>query len=404
MSEGGSSASCSADALFLQSSAAESDFATFYSLLNGDNASYAERYAELPALQPAGRFVRRLRASDRGAAFHQKLRCLKPAQRLDELRREHAFDRDLLMLDLQRGRSCQHKLCRSTKCGLHVRDGVVTPEEAAALVAHGEGVLAAAGDDAADARKPYIRVDFMRSAQHGSLSGHVLQLRVAERMRRVAAGAFNLPLERVGLAETLLALRRTDIPPAPPAQPAEARSLSTDRSAVGSTMAERGSERWAEEMSAVADSEDASESFWHVDEALAPHFHFSTILWLSRQGEDFEGGELAFMHNSSVAWLLVEPAVGRAAFFTSGWENVHGIQPLTSGRRWALSVPLFVNDELQGHAQVRRLEAESAQARGEALPHGRRFREHCVTPVDKYAYQQCRAQWAGMLSGERSRH
>ena len=32
-----------------------------------------------------------------------------------------------------------------------------------------------------------VRVDFMRSAHNGSASGHVLTLRVAERIRRLAA-------------------------------------------------------------------------------------------------------------------------------------------------------------------------------------------------------------------------
>ena len=95
---------------------------------------------------------------------------------------------------------------------------------------------------------------------------------------------------------------------------------------------------------------------------------------------------------------MVEPRVGRAAFFSSGWENVHGIHPLTRGTRWALSVPLFVHDDLDRTAEARRLEAASAAARGESLPHGQRFLERCVAPADKWAYQQCRAEWASALT------
>jgi hypothetical protein len=35
----------------------------------------------------------------------------------------------------------------------------------------------------------------------------------------------------------------------------------------------------------------------HVDESLAPHFHFSTVLWLSDGGgADFGGGELSLSY------------------------------------------------------------------------------------------------------------
>ena len=389
--------SCSADGLFASSASAEADMISFRSLLAADLQNYTDRIAALaPAMQPTGNFVKRIKANERGSVFDRSFKCLKPAKDLADLNWQHAFDRELLMLKLRRGRVCDHELCKQTKCGLHVRDGIVTREEAAALVAHGDGILESEGSAARDVDKPYVRVDFLRSAHNGSISGHVLTLRVAERIRRLASKAFGLPLERVGLAETLLALRRTDMPqslPRSPPKPAPSPSA-----ASSSSMAQRGSDDWNEEGQAVADSADAYESFWHCDEALAEHFHFSTILWLSEQGEDFDGGELAFLHNSTIAWLLVEPSVGRGAFFSSGWENVHGIHPLTRGRRWALSVPLMVSDELKVNNEARRLEEAQAASKGERVRDGTRFRELCVAPADKHAYQRCRAEWASVLS------
>jgi hypothetical protein len=427
---------CSARAsLFLEAASAEADMSTFREILDQDGQLYEERTNLLRAkLHPSGTSVQRLKATETGAAFVRNLTCLRPARKLSDLSRRHSFDRDLLSLKLKRGRVCQHALCHRSHCGLHVRDGVITREEAEVLTAHGQGVLHAEGDEARDARRPYVRVDFMRSAQNGSLEGHVLMLRVAERVRRLAAAAFGLPLARVGVAETLLALRRTDMPrlgtssaaapshrgggaplPSGGGVSSSGSVAMTVDSAGAATLADRGGPRWAEEAQA---HDEGSETAYHCDESLAPHFHFSTIVWLSDYRSDFSGGELSFLYNRSWAWLVVEPTVGRAAFFSSGWENIHGIKPLESGSRWALSVPLMVNDEL---AQIRRArhvgereremaaadeevdgeaDEEEETASGEQVGRmgGQRFRDACVLPVDKADYQRCRAEWANELT------
>ena len=51
------------------------------------------------------------------------------------------------------------------------------------------------------------RVDFKESATLGTLAGHLLGLRVTERLRRIVADAFGLPTERVRLAEHFLTIR-----------------------------------------------------------------------------------------------------------------------------------------------------------------------------------------------------
>lgn len=427
--------------LFTTEAAAAVDYSLLRDAIEQDMLLYEARRRALPAaLQPSGAYVQRLKAVTKGASYHKNLTCLMPRHKLSELSRRHSFDRDLLDLKLVRGRACGHALCSLDRCGLHVFDGVVTAAEAAELVAHGKGVLDSEGGAARDVTEhwPYVRVDFMRSARNGSTAGHVLSLRVAERMRRVAAETFGLPLHRLGVAETLLALRRIGEKPMPadiqiypsrtrdearaahaaasggvgvdPADPAGASAVTAVASPVPITLAERGSERFAAEAAADGNAQGSAESNYHCDESLAPHFHFSSIVWLNEHGADFGGGELEFLHNRTWAWMVVEPAVGRAAFFSSGWENVHGIKPLTRGQRWALSVPFYVYDPPptadgsgtsgegegegggsdDGATQAVQRPIAAARARTDRV----RFRSNCVHPVDKHAYQACRQEWA----------
>jgi len=346
--------------LFAEPASAEMDLAAFRALADSDITAYHARVGGLRAdLVPSGQspIVRRLKATDGGgASFLKKLRCLVPQMPISKLERRHSFDSDLLALKLRRGRACEaHQLCTRDRCGIDVRDQVLTAEEAAALAAHGQEVLDAEGSSARDDGWPYVRVEFMRSAHNGSRAGHILMMRVAERLRRVAAEVFRLPMHRVGHAETLLALRRTP----------ESGAVVEERNRA------RGLHSFATE----------EETVYHVDEALSSTFHFSSVVWLGEQGRDFEGGEIAFLHNHTVPWLIIEPAIGRTAFFSSGWENVHGVKPVTAGQRWALSMVFMVHDELQ---EV-------------PAPSGRRFRESCVVPANKSFYPICRDEWAAAM-------
>jgi len=177
------------------------------------------------------------------------------------------------------------------------------------------------------------------------MAGHLLCLRVAERLRRVVSDAFGLPLAQVRLSEHFLTLRQ----PGP-----------------------------------------SLENPIHCDEAVFPHgegahgrwrFHFSSVLWLGASGGDFEGGRLAFYNNSTRPWLEVDPMVGRAAFFSSGWENVHAIQRVTRGHRWAFTAAFMVQEETAARPQ-----------------HGLHFYEQCVRPAPKAeSYASCRQQWAAAM-------
>ena len=85
----------------------------------------------------------------------------------------------------------------------------------------------------------------------------------------------------------------------------------------------------------------------HADESSYDTFHYSSVLYLSTQGEHFEGGSFAFSDpppplssssSSSGERRLSElaPQSGLAVLFSSGWENMHRVQPMVSGCRHAL--------------------------------------------------------------------
>ena len=96
--------------------------------------------------------------------------------------------------------------------------------------------------------------------------------------------------------------------------------------------------------------------------------------------------------------MLVEPAAGRAAFFSSGWENIHGIKPLTAGARWAFSVPFMVSDELERNHRAREEVDRLARSGGGRVERGTAFRDLCVRPTDNKAFQACRETWAANMT------
>jgi len=83
----------------------------------------------------------------------------------------------------------------------------------------------------------------------------------------------------------------------------------------------------------------------HSDEAADSFFHYSALLYLSSQNDDFEGGGLGFDDPSELATgerrilSSLSPQRGLGVMFTSGWENLHFVEPVTSGCR--LVMPMF---------------------------------------------------------------
>jgi predicted 2-oxoglutarate/Fe(II)-dependent dioxygenase YbiX len=83
------------------------------------------------------------------------------------------------------------------------------------------------------------------------------------------------------------------------------------------------------------------DEYWHphVDRSNTPHYHYSGLLYMSTYGEDFTGGALHFLNGDdmSVVDQTVEPKAGRVVIFTSGQENPHFVDRVTSGQRYVLA-------------------------------------------------------------------
>lgn len=82
----------------------------------------------------------------------------------------------------------------------------------------------------------------------------------------------------------------------------------------------------------------------HSDESTFAEFHYSCVLYLSTQHEDFEGGSFFWSDpppdgGGARLETTLSPTKGSAVVFSSGWENMHEVEPLDSGTRFA--VPSF---------------------------------------------------------------
>ena len=102
----------------------------------------------------------------------------------------------------------------------------------------------------------------------------------------------------------------------------------------------------------------------HTDEATHDGYHYSCVLYLSTAGVDFEGGAFVFNDPAKTPaeaqkteeegrGLALEeqirrsgrklepyyPTKGAAVIFSSGWENMHEVEKITAGTRYA--VPCF---------------------------------------------------------------
>ncbi len=68
-------------------------------------------------------------------------------------------------------------------------------------------------------------------------------------------------------------------------------------------------------------------------------FAVTALLYLNDYGSAYTGGRFVFRDsNSTTTRSFVEPKAGRLSFFTSGHENVHYVEPVASGERWALTI------------------------------------------------------------------
>lgn len=81
------------------------------------------------------------------------------------------------------------------------------------------------------------------------------------------------------------------------------------------------------------------DEYWHphTDKETYDSFHYTSLLYLTDYGIDFQGGRFIFVEKDN-STVVVEPRKGRVSMFTSGSENIHFVERVKSGVRYALTV------------------------------------------------------------------
>ncbi|XP_037666646.1 2-oxoglutarate and iron-dependent oxygenase domain-containing protein 3 [Choloepus didactylus] len=82
----------------------------------------------------------------------------------------------------------------------------------------------------------------------------------------------------------------------------------------------------------------AHDEYWHthVDKVTYGSFDYTSLLYLSDYLTDFGGGRFVFVEEG--ANRTVEPRTGRVSFFTSGSENLHRVEKVLWGTRYAVTI------------------------------------------------------------------
>lgn len=70
-------------------------------------------------------------------------------------------------------------------------------------------------------------------------------------------------------------------------------------------------------------------------------FDYTSLLYLSDYLDDFGGGRFVFIDEG--ANRTVEPRAGRVSFFTSGSENLHRVEKVHWGTRYAVTIAFTCN-------------------------------------------------------------
>jgi hypothetical protein len=96
----------------------------------------------------------------------------------------------------------------------------------------------------------------------------------------------------------------------------------------------------------------------HVDGENTPHYHYSGLVYMSTEGQDFTEGEFAFLRAGAGSGTggnagkdggegggappedehVVEPRAGRLLIFTAGAENLHQVRRVATGTRYVFSM------------------------------------------------------------------
>ncbi|KAI5651385.1 2-oxoglutarate and iron-dependent oxygenase domain-containing protein 3 [Phthorimaea operculella] len=80
------------------------------------------------------------------------------------------------------------------------------------------------------------------------------------------------------------------------------------------------------------------DEYWHphVDKETYKSFHYTTLLYLGDYNIDFKGGRFVFVDEKINS--TIEPRKARLSMFTSGAENLHYVEKVVSGIRYAMTI------------------------------------------------------------------
>ncbi|KAG1677415.1 2-oxoglutarate and iron-dependent oxygenase domain-containing protein 3 [Nymphon striatum] len=86
------------------------------------------------------------------------------------------------------------------------------------------------------------------------------------------------------------------------------------------------------------EAKSSHDEYWHihVDKEQYKLFHYTSLLYLNDYNINFQGGRFVFVGHTN---YTVEPRAGRVSIFTSGHENPHYVEKVTSGTRYAITIP-----------------------------------------------------------------
>jgi len=260
------------------------DLPSLHSAIAADLEIFWRNAAKLPQLELVGPLL----SAKAFGRFDHSLQCLQPVDKHLALQQ---FDSSLAKLALKPGRVLSDILPEG--CGLHSVDGVVSATEASTLIDHGRTVFDRQPSPKKGEKPSNVnRVDFSRSIIYGTREGHLLYIRLLERVRRIVASDLGIKLKRLKLSGGFVSKFDSSY----------------------------------------------SDTHYHCDESSYPTYHFSAVLYLNTIRQDFSGGTLTFARSDSTP-LEVEPLAGRLVYFSSGWENQHKVNTVKAGERW--SMPLF---------------------------------------------------------------
>uniref|UniRef100_A0A8C6U7Q9 Urotensin-2 receptor 2 n=1 Tax=Neogobius melanostomus TaxID=47308 RepID=A0A8C6U7Q9_9GOBI len=208
----------------------------------------------------------------------------------------------------------QHKRfpgCTPQKCGRAVTDGLVSREEAQALRRLAERGLALAGSEggasildlhsgALSMGKQFVNI----YRYFGDQIGEVFTQEDFRLYRDVRRRIQDTIAQTFGLDVSLLFLTKP-----------------TFFSRINSTEAKT-----------------QHDEYWHphIDKVTYGSFDYTSLLYLTDYGTDFTGGRFIFMDKDGNR--TVEPRAGRLSFFSSGSENLHRVERVAWGTRFAITV------------------------------------------------------------------